>query len=502
MPKSIIFTDLLPPTALTSSVISGGTLATGSTYYYVIQACFDAGSSALTTNGRSQSSNEVSSAITTSGSQAISLSWTASSGAGGYRVYRATSSAGYADMLNVAVRTSVNCVGGICTITDTGLGTPGNTQYQNIVHGKLDLLGSTSSDPFSIVDLYNSSSANGWGVVERLDEDTYTVNTLVNGHTNIYWNDKDKVIIFRDYLNAGSGGNYTFGEKNLVNGVTQRGCRIIFKTPDLYSTSFSALFAYKTTFDYVRFNPLIAYANISPQNITFSSGSVEYCLINKLRSFSPNSKTLCSMSDTTITQADVALGTGLASFSNITGMGNSRVFQTTNNTQITGSNVKFISNFASTLLIGNNFSVKYINSISASLLDVIQPTTPRPIGITQDVFTYDLRVSSTNNTPISGASVQLINVSGSTLINTNTDSLGRIPQQEVLLYQRIISGGLGPTQNLSPYTLIVNKSGFNEYREVTTYSSSIALEKTIALTQTGSLDTNIFGGTFYNSIIY
>jgi hypothetical protein len=499
MPKSIIFTDLLPPTALTSSVISGGTLATGSTYYYVIQACFDAGSSALTTNGRSQSSNEVSSAITTSGSQAISLSWTASSGAGGYRVYRATSSAGYADMLNVAVRTSVNCVGGICTITDTGLGTPGNTQYQNIVHGKLDLLGSTSSDPFSIVDLYNSSSANGWGVVERLDEDTYTVNTLVNGHTNIYWNDKDKVIIFRDYLNAGSGGNYTFGEKNLVNGVTQRGCRIIFKTPDLYSTNFSALFAYKTTFDYVRFNPLIAYLNISPQHITFNSGSVEYCLINKMRSFAPNSKTLCSMSDTTITQADVALGTGLASFSNVTGMNNSRVFQTTNNTQITGSNLRFINNTA-TLLLGTNFNVKYINSISASLSDVIFNISSQ--GITQDVFTYDLRVLSRNNAPISGAIVQLINSSGSTLINTTTNALGTISQQEVLLYQRIISGGLGPTQNLSPYTLIVNKDGFNEYREVTTYSSSKALEKTVALTETGSVNTNIFGGTFYNSIIY
>ena len=71
MPKTVTFTDLLPPTALTSSVASGGTLATGSTYFYVIQACFDAGSSALVTNGRSQSSNQVSSSITTSGSQSI-----------------------------------------------------------------------------------------------------------------------------------------------------------------------------------------------------------------------------------------------------------------------------------------------------------------------------------------------------------------------------------------------------------------------------------------------
>jgi hypothetical protein len=499
MPKSITFTDLLPPTALTSSVISGGTLATGSTYFYVIQACFDAGSSALVTNGRSQSSNQVSSSVTTSGSQSIQLSWTASAGAGGYRVYRATSSGSYIQMLDTAVRTSVNCVGGICTINDTGIGNPGNTQYQNTVRGKLVLSGSTSSDPFSIVDLFNSSSAAGWGVVNRLDEDTYTVNTFTQGHTNIFWNDIDKVIIFRDFLDAGSNGNYTFGQKTGL--ITQRGCRLIFKTPDLYTTLFSALFAYKTTFDYVRFNSLIAYADIAPQFTNYNSGSVEFCLINKIRGFQPQSKTSCSMSNTTITQADVALGTGLATFSNVIGVGNSRVFQTGTNTQITASNVTFINN-TGTLLIGTNFSVKYINSVSASLSDSIQPTTPAPSGSTQDVFTYDLKVLTTTGIPISGATAQLINTSGSTIFTTTTNNSGSISQQEVQLYLRNISGGLGPTQNLSPYTLIVNKDTFNEYREITTYSSSIALEKTIALTQTGSLNTNIFGGTFYNSTIY
>ena len=498
MPKSITFTDLLAPTALTSSAISGGTLATGSTYFYVIQACFDAGSSALVTNGRSQSSNQVSSSVTTSGSQSIQLSWTASAGAGGYRVYRATSSGSYIQMLDTAVRTSVNCVGGICTINDTGIGNPGNSQYQNTVRGKLVLSGSTSSDPFSIVDLFNSSSAAGWGVVNRLDEDTYTVNTFTQGHTNIFWNDIDKVIIFRDFLDAGSNGNYTFGQKTGL--ITQRGCRLIFKTPDLYTTTFSALFAYKTTFDYVRFNSLIAYTDITPQFIHYNSGSVEFCLINKIRGFQPQSKTSCSMSDTTITQADIALGTGLASFSNIVGINNSRVFQTGNNTQITGSNIRSIANTYTTLLIGTNFSVKYINSVSASLADA--PLNASATGTTQDVFTYNLKVLTTAGIPISGATAQLINTSGSTIFTTTTNSSGSIPQQEVQLYLRNISGGLGPTQNLSPYTLIVNKDTFNEYREITTYSSSIALEKTIALTQTGSLNTNIFGGTFYNSTIY
>lgn len=498
MPKSVTFTDLLPPTALSSSVASGGTLATGSTYFYVIQACFSTGTNALTTDGRSQSSNQVSASISVSGSQSVLLSWTGSTGAGGYRVYRATTSGSYRNMINVVVRSSVNCSGGICSITDTGYGDPGNNQYQNIVHGKLTLSGSTSSDPFSIVDLYNSSSQGGWNVVNRLDEDTYTINTFTEGHTDLYWVDIDKVIIFRDYLFAGSNSNYTFGTKS--SGTTARGCRLVFKTPDLYTTSFHALFAYKTTFDYVRFNPLIAYTDISPQVITYNTGSVEYCLINKIRGFQPQSKTNCTMLDTTITQGDVALGQGLATFSNVTGMNNSRVFQTTTNTQITGSNVRFINNVYPTLLLGTNFNVKYINSVSASISDGIGNASSQ--GITQDVFTYDLKVLSKTGIPISGASVQLINTSGSSLFSTTTNASGNITQQEVTLYIRNIVSNTGPVQNLSPYTLIVNKDGYDTYREVTPYSQSIALQKTIALTETGSLNTNIFNGTFYNSVIY
>jgi len=496
MSKTVTFTDLLPPTALTSSVVSGGTLATGSTYFYVVQACFDAGTSPTVTNGRSQSSNQVSSLVSVSGSQSVSLSWTASVGAGGYRIYRATSSDSYSNMINVAVRTSVNCTGGICNITDTGFGDPGNTQYQNIVHGKLVLSGSTSLNPFSVVDLYTSSSASGWGIVESLDPDTYTINTYTEGHTNLYWADIDKVIIFRDYLNPGSNSVYTFGQK--IGQVTQRGCRLIFKTPDLYVTSFPTLFAYKTTFDYVRFNPLFGYAGITPQFLGYSSGSVEFCLINKIRGFPPSSKVNCNMSDTTITQADVALGQGLATFSNVTGMNNSRVFQTTDNTQITGSNIRFIG--TSTLLLGTNFSVKYINSVSASTGDSISNSAAS--GSTQDVFTYDLQVLTKTGTPISGASVQLFNISGSAVFSSTTNASGNIAQQETPLYLRIISGGLGPTRNLSPYTLIVNKDGYDTYREITQYTQSIALQKTVALTETGSLNTNIFSGTFYNSTIY
>jgi hypothetical protein len=179
-------------------------------------------------------------------------------------------------------------------------------------------------------------------------------------------------------------------------------------------------------------------------------------------------------------------------------MNNSRVVQTTDNTQITGSNIRFIG--GSTLLIGTNFAVKYINSISASSSDSIFNASSQ--GTTEDVFTYDLQVLTKTGIPISGASVQLFNISGSTVFSATTNVSGNIVQQETPLYLRIISGGLGPTRNLSPYTLIINKDGYDTYREVTQYTQSIALQKTIALTETGSLNTNIFGGTFYNSTIY
>ena len=496
MAKTVTFTDLLPPTDLTGSVVAGGSLSTGTTYYYVIQACFDAGTSPLTTKGRSQSSNQISASITTAGTQSVELSWTGSSGAGGYRIYRAESSGSYIQMLNIAVRESVHCSGGICTITDNGLGNPGNSQYQNTVHGKLTISGSTSGDPFSIVDLYTSSSDNGWGVITSLDQDTYSVNTYIEGTSGTYWSDTEKVIIFRDYLDPGSSSTYTFGEK--IGTYTRKGCRLIFKTPDLNITSFDTLYAYKTTFDYVRFNPLVGYTGISPQFIRYNAGDVEYCLINKMRGFQPQSSANCTMSDTTITEADVALGAGKATFTNVTGMRNSRVFQTTNNTVIVAEGVKFIDN-TGTLLIGTNFDVTYINSTNGSISDNAFPNTQ---GFSRDVFTYDLKVTDRDGNSIENVDVLLKNKSGDTIFNTTTDSDGNITtQQAPLLLNTVINGTL-TRENLSPYTLIISKDGYDEYREITTYSESIALKKTITLDETGSLNTNIYGGTFYNSTIY
>jgi len=71
------------PSGLTAiPALADGSLASGTTYYYVLTA--------LTALGETSSSAEVSAAATSTG--AISLSWTASTGATAYRVYRGTAS--------------------------------------------------------------------------------------------------------------------------------------------------------------------------------------------------------------------------------------------------------------------------------------------------------------------------------------------------------------------------------------------------------------------------
>jgi len=481
MAKTITFDDLLPPTNLSATTVSGGSLENGETYFYVVQACFDGGNAIHTTNGRSQSSNEISITISDETNKSVQLTWEASTGAGGYRIYRATESGQYLQMINVTVRSSLHCNNGICTITDTGLGVPGNTNYQNNVHGRIVLSGSSSGDRFSIVDLYDASEQNGWNVVERLDNDTYLVNTFIAGDTNGWCRDTDKVIIFRDYLSPGINSTFVFGEK--IGNSTRRGCRLIFKTPDLNTSFFYNLYAYKTTFDYVYINPLAFIDHISPQFIRYNSGDVEYCLINKLRGFQPNSKENCTMSDTTVTEADVALGTGLGTFSNVTGMKNNRVFQTTNNTVIVAEGVKFIDNRGS-LLIGTNFEVTYINSINGSISDSQFPNTQ---GFSRDVFTYDLNVMDRDGNPIDGAQVTLKDNSGNTIFNVTTDSNGDIVTQQVPLLVNTVVAGVLTRNNLSPFELTIFKEGYNQYKEITEYTLSKELLKTVTLTDEGTL---------------
>jgi hypothetical protein len=76
--------SLTPPTGLTATLASGGTLPVGDTFYYVVTSIDGAGGESIASSEASQT--------TTSGNQTINLAWTAIPGAVSYNVYRATSS--------------------------------------------------------------------------------------------------------------------------------------------------------------------------------------------------------------------------------------------------------------------------------------------------------------------------------------------------------------------------------------------------------------------------
>lgn len=117
--------------ALSSVVTSatGGTLAAG-TYYYVVTAIFS--------QGESTRSNELS-VVTTGTTSSNTVTWTAVSGATGYRIYRGTTPAG---------QDTYYAVGAVTSFVDTGAagtaGTPpsGNTTVNSIamtVSGREDM---------------------------------------------------------------------------------------------------------------------------------------------------------------------------------------------------------------------------------------------------------------------------------------------------------------------------------------------------------------------------
>lgn len=95
-------TSLGTATLSVGTVIAGGALASG-TYYYVVTT--------LTAAGESTKSNEVSVIVPVPGNGSVSLSWTAVTGATGYKLYRGTAA---------GVENVFYAPGNVTSYTDTG----------------------------------------------------------------------------------------------------------------------------------------------------------------------------------------------------------------------------------------------------------------------------------------------------------------------------------------------------------------------------------------------
>lgn len=145
-----------PPVQAAASAIAGGSLANGTTYYWVITA--------FNHNGQTAKSNEQSLAITNPNNTAT-LSWAAVTGATGYKIYRSTSAGTYGATTLV---TTINS-GATVTYNDTGAalsaGTPPATN---------EALGDNVVLQYSSTDILFGINQS-YGILESMDvQSTYT----------------------------------------------------------------------------------------------------------------------------------------------------------------------------------------------------------------------------------------------------------------------------------------------------------------------------------------
>ncbi|MFZ4548832.1 MAG: hypothetical protein ACOYN4_15395 [Bacteroidales bacterium] len=481
MPKSVTFSDLATPTSLSAVAVAGGTLLPNTTYYYVVVAVFTVGTSPRNMDGgKSLASNEIS-VTTTSVNLSVSLTFNHPKGAGGgYRIYRATAPGMYGTCLNIAPLDSAINIGGACSYIDTGVSPSGNNSFQNTSHGKLTLLGSTSADAFSIIDLYAASMAAGWGVVTKLDQSTYRVDAYIIGHSGIYWVDEEKTIIFADGFFAGSASNYRFGR--ITGLITNRGCRLIFKAYHLTDFTPVTLNAFKTTFDWVLdYSPVYnSYSGLSYFSILFNAGTVQDCQSNKLRSFSPLSAANCTLKNFVCTEYDIGFSTGQATFLNVTGMAGSRPFQTSTNTVMRAKDLVSVGNTYTILTLGTNAQITLVNTNgpAASFVALSDSTGT----VVNELFTYNLTVYKNDGvTVVVGAAVKVYDAFGNLLVNRVTGGNGAIAEQELIFRKQTFVGTVRTSTDYTPHKLEVSMPGYETYSCFTAYSGANATFHVVAL---------------------
>ena len=166
--------DTLPaPMLNAASLTAGGSLTSGTTYYYELTA--------INAFGETTASNEVPTTPTT-GNQTVSLSWAAVNGATGYNLYRGTSAGGE----NVLVA----ALGGVTSYSDTGapttVGSPPNSNTSATTAGTVSLPDANGVFTVTGSHTYAAERATAYPVTVTVHHDasvnpgTSTDSTLVN----------------------------------------------------------------------------------------------------------------------------------------------------------------------------------------------------------------------------------------------------------------------------------------------------------------------------------
>jgi hypothetical protein len=485
MSKFYSFVDLPTPVNLSATPVSGGTLIVGQIYYYKIIGI--AGTTTTSWQGKSRLSNEIS-ATATSANRSITLQFNSPivGGSNAFLVFRSTipnGQLGEGKMLGSTFLNATVNLAGTVTIVDNGISLLANNYFlENIndSHGRLTISGSSSSDRFSIVDLYNQDVAQGWGVIQRLDVNSYKVNCYLVTSRTVWWQDLAKTIIFADGISGSNYFNANFGE---IFGVQQTslGCRIVISSTWLSLLSFGELFAYRTQFDYVR--PLVTTSRLGLVTGTFNSGIVQDCSVDRFRGFQPSGGLNCSFNNFIISNFDIAFGNNNANYNGVKMLNGSRVFQITNQ-QVTANGL--ITDQATAALVFNSSSGRL------TLIDSVitgEPLFGSYVLNTNfqyfDQFSFNLIVyEEGTTTPIQNATVTISN-NIEQVFSVTTNSFGRIVEQFVTRLFGLVSQIEGTTNfsytERGPYSLVVESETHETFTENFLMPTTIAQSKIVSL---------------------
>lgn len=481
MAKTYTFTDIPQPTSCSAVPVSGGFLDANTTYFYRIIKTYATSSS---WQGKSIPSDSFSGTTTTT-DKTLRITFNTTTSAGHYKIFRGASDNSFLNLyegpLNFYPSDATYLSGGVVTFDDDGTASESSNQFcedRDSAHGRLVLAGSTVGDPFSIKELYDEDVAQGWGVVLKLDEHTYKVNTYLILSSSEYWVDFGKTIIFADGM--ATAGNWTLGRKSAFDETTYGGCNLVFKSTWLPSTTFTTLTAYRTQFSYMY--PALSATGEDVTNglglasLSFS-GLIQDCTVDRIRNFTPSNTS--TINNCIFTRFDNLFSNFAATYNDVKCFNGARVWQLSNLQNVTGRGVATDSTNIVLIVSAPSSSLTTIDSISDGGIFVIGTSTGFML---YDKISYNLIILDEDGDGIEDAIIKIYNKNNLLVVDTSSTTGGTVSEQLLTWRDRTVIGTTPQAfVTYSPFKIVVSKNSYETYEEIFSITEGVGIVKNITL---------------------